>query len=49
MNILCSYLYLYFMSGQTGGQNDVENASKCCRSTLPDTWDNLAFSGIFLW
>ena len=26
----------------------MENASKCCRNTLPDTRDNFAFSGIFL-
>ena len=46
-----SYLDLHFtcMSGQTGAQYGMENAAKCCRSSLPDSWDNMAFSGIFLW
>jgi len=45
-----SYLDLHFtcMSGQTGAQYGMENAAKCCRSSLPDSWDNMAFSGIFL-
>ena len=49
MCMVCSVLDFHLISGQTGAQNGMENAAKCCRSALPVTWDNIAFSGIFLW
>ena len=47
--ISCVLILIYILClDRQVHKKSMENASKCCRNTLPDPWDNLAFSGIFL-